>query len=98
LQTCSRCNANSPDTAVVCVNCSADLREYSATTMALKNFIANTRVTSIRVTVADDACPLCYESRGTFPKDSVPHLPHEGCSHGLGCRCKYEPVLSEIYP
>ena len=27
-----------------------------------------------------------------------PTLPVEGCSHGLGCRCYYEPVLTEIYP
>jgi hypothetical protein len=25
-------------------------------------------------------------------------LPVEGCSHALGCRCFYQPVLDEIYP
>jgi hypothetical protein len=74
------------------------LREFSATAVALKKFQGNPRVTSIRINVANDACPLCYEARGTFQKDAVPQLPHEGCSHGLGCRCTYEPVLNEIYP
>jgi hypothetical protein len=74
------------------------LRLFSTTAVALKKFRENPRVTAIRINVAGDACPLCYESRGTFPKDAVPALPHEGCSHGLGCRCAYEPVLAEIYP
>jgi hypothetical protein len=98
LQTCSRCNASSPDTAKNCVNCNADLGEFSVSAVALKKFRENPRVTSIRINVAHDACPLCYESRGTFGKDAVPALPHEGCSHPQGCRCNYAPVLNEIYP
>jgi len=98
LQTCTRCNATSPDSAQECVNCKADLREFSAHAVALKTLQQNPRVTSIRINVAGDACPLCYESRGTFAKDAVPALPHQGCSHERGCRCNYEPVLSEIYP
>ncbi len=98
MQTCSRCNASSPDTATNCTNCKADLHEFSTNAVALKKFRENPRVTSIRINVANDACPLCYESRGTFAKEAAPALPHEGCSHGLGCRCTYEPVLSEIYP
>ncbi len=98
MQSCSRCNANSLDTALHCVNCQADLREFSETAVALKKFQDNARVASVRITVAHDACPLCYESRGTFPKEAVPTLPHEGCSHPNGCRCKYEPVLNDIYP
>jgi hypothetical protein len=66
--------------------------------MALKNFIVNPRVNSIRINAAADACPLCEELRGTFPKNEVPHLPHEGCSHTNGCRCAYEPVLNDIFP
>jgi len=98
MQTCSRCNVSSPDTATVCVNCKSDLIEFSTSAVALKNFRANARVTAVRINVANDACPLCYESRGTFPKDSVATLPHEGCSHNHGCRCTYEPILSDIYP
>lgn len=98
MQTCSLCNASSPDTAKTCLNCQADLNEFSVNAVALKKFRENSRVTSIRINVAHDACPLCYESRGTFEKDSVPTLPHEGCSHPQGCRCNYAPVLNEIYP
>jgi hypothetical protein len=98
LQTCSRCNATSPDTALECVNCKADLKQLSQNAVALKHMINNARVTFIRINVAGDACPLCYESRGTFNKDAVPVLPHEGCSHAQGCRCTYEPVLNDIYP
>jgi hypothetical protein len=71
------------------------LGEFSTTAAALKRLRANPRVKSIRVTVADDACPHCYELLKTYPKDQVPSLPHLGCSHANGCRCFYEPVLEE---
>lgn len=96
MQTCSRCNTSSPDTATECPNCRADLGELSLTSQALKRFIANPRVTSVRISVSAGACPMCYEGRGTFAKDAVPRLPHEGCSHAYGCRCMYEPVLNDI--
>jgi hypothetical protein len=95
MQTCSRCNASSPDHALNCINCNAVLREFSATSMALKRMQTNARIKSIRVSVADDACPHCYELLKTYSKMDVPHLPHEGCSHENGCRCFYEPVLEE---
>ena len=98
MQTCSRCNASSPDTATICNNCKSELSIFSTAAVALKNFRINPRVTAIRINVSYDACPLCYESRGTFPKDTVAKLPHEGCSHNNGCRCTYEPILGEIYP
>ena len=95
MRTCSKCNASSPDAALTCVNCQADLSEFSATAVALKRMQENPRVRSIRVTVANDACPHCYELMKTYIKDQVPHLPHVGCSHENGCRCFYEPVLEE---
>ena len=95
MQTCSICNASSPDDALACVNCTADLREFSATIVALKRMQENPRIRSIRVTVAHDACPYCYELMKTYAKDKVPPLPHAGCSHENGCRCFYEPVLEE---
>jgi hypothetical protein len=95
VQTCSKCNASSPDTTRTCVHCGADLTEFSATAIALKNLRANPRVKAIRVTVANDACPHCYELLKTYPKNEVPPLPHLGCSHENGCRCFYEPVLKE---
>ena len=95
MQTCSKCNATSPDDALACVNCQADLGLFSSTAVALQRFRENPRVRSIRVTVANDACPYCYELMKTYSKDEVPHLPHEGCSHENGCRCFYEPVLED---
>lgn len=98
MQTCSRCNASSPDLALECGNCHADLRELSVNAAALKKFQENPRVTTLRVIAAGDACALCHELSGTFDKMSAPKLPHEGCSHALGCRCAYEPALNDIYP
>lgn len=95
VQTCSICNASSPDTARTCIQCSANLYEYSITTVALKNLVANPRVKAIRVSVAHDACPHCYGFLKTYQKNEVPSLPHPGCSHENGCRCFYEPVLEE---
>ncbi len=98
MQTCSKCNASSLDLALECSNCHANLAQFSTNAVALRQYQENPRVSLIRINVAGDACPLCYEARGTFEKNSVPALPHEGCSHARGCRCTYEPVLNEIYP
>ena len=98
MQTCSKCYAQSPDTTTVCVNCKADLTEYSNTAVALKRLIDNPRVLNIRLVVGNNCCPACREAEGTFTKDNVPNLPVVGCSHALGCQCFYEPMLSEIYP
>ncbi len=95
MQTCSKCNATSPDDALTCVSCNANLIEFSVTSIALKRMQSNPRIRAIRVSVADDACPHCYELLMTYPKNEVPHLPHQGCSHENGCRCFYEPVLEE---
>lgn len=98
MQICTKCQHSSPDTAEVCLNCKAELAEYSATAVALKRMLANPRVSFVRVAVAGDACPACREVQGTYAKEETPRLPVEGCSHALGCRCMYEPVLEMIYP
>ena len=95
MQTCSKCNASSPDNARTCVICNADLQEFSTTAVTLKRLQENPRVRAIRISVAGDACSYCYELLQTYPKDQVPSLPHEGCSHENGCRCFYEPVLDD---
>ena len=95
MQTCSKCNAASPDNSLTCVNCQADLGLFSTTAVALKRFQENPRVRAIRISVANNACSHCYELMNTYPKDEVPRLPHQGCSHENGCRCFYEPVLEE---
>ena len=98
MQVCSKCHHSNPDTVTYCENCEADLREFSNTAIALQRMQKNPRIRYVRISVAHDACPACMELQGTYPKEEVPVLPVEGCSHGLGCRCMYEPVLEEIYP
>jgi hypothetical protein len=98
VQTCSRCNMQSPDTALICSNCQADLGEFSTFAVSLKNMQDNPRVKMIRVSVAADACPACQQAMGAYEKDRVPTLPVEGCSHPNGCRCFHDPILDEIYP
>jgi hypothetical protein len=98
VQTCSKCNAQSPDTASHCVACQSNLNEYSTSAVALKKFQENTRVRDVRLVVNADACPVCASYEGTYQKDEVPKLPIEGCSHPNGCRCFFEPMLKIIYP
>jgi hypothetical protein len=80
------------------VNCQADLSEWSNTAVALKQFKENPRVKYVRLMVDANCCPACHEVEGAYPKDQVPVLPVEGCSHSLGCRCFYLPFLEEIFP
>lgn len=98
MQICSQCHAQSPDEARQCVNCEADLSEFSTTATALKRFQANSRVRYVRIVVAHDCCPACREVEGAYAKNDVPQLPVEACSHPLGCRCFYQPFLDEIFP
>lgn len=98
MQTCTRCQAQSPDDARRCLRCGADLSQESATAVALARLRASKRVARIRLVVAPDCCPACQSVEGTYEKDQVPQLPVRGCSHALGCRCFYAPALSEIYP
>ena len=98
MQTCSKCHSQSPDDANLCTNCQADLNEWSTTAVALKKYKGNPRVQHIYVIVANDCCPACREVEGAYDKDDVPKLPVDGCSHPLGCRCFYQPFLTDIYP
>ena len=98
MQICSKCQAQSPDEAVDCTSCGADLSEWSNTAVSLKRLQQNERVSYVRISVAHDCCPACRQIEGAYAKDAVPKLPVEGCSHGLGCRCYYQPVLEYIYP
>ncbi len=98
MQTCSFCHSKSPDSAHECVNCSADLNQFSTAAVALTRFRENPRVDIIRLVVSDEACPACQEIAGNYPKDEAPALPVRGCSSPDGCRCFYEPLLNVIYP
>jgi hypothetical protein len=98
VQICSKCNHQWPDSTILCENCQADLREDSVRAAALKRLQGNPRVNHVILQVADNACPVCYQMQGAYPKDNAPRLPIEGCSHAHGCRCFYQPELNDIYP
>ena len=98
MQTCSRCQTQSPDSVSVCPKCGSALREFSTTAVAIQKMRDNPRVVNLRLVVANDCCPACQAVEGTYQKDQLPALPVEGCSHAYGCRCFFEPMLDEIYP
>ena len=54
--------------------------------------------TKVRILVHDDCCPVCRHYEGAYDFDDVPVLPMESCSHPLGCRCRYAPVLDRRGP
>ncbi len=65
---------------------------------ALEILRKNPAVKAIRIIVNRDACAACMYVEGTYPPDQVPLLPVPDCSHPLGCRCYYEPLLDDIFP
>ncbi|MFZ2095466.1 MAG: hypothetical protein WAV05_02400 [Anaerolineales bacterium] len=75
-----------------------DIWETSDAAKSLARMQANPRIKYIVIIVPEDACPACQNLTGTYPKDEVPRLPYEECSHPLGCRSYYLPFLDEIYP
>lgn len=98
MQTCTRCSTQSPDLTITCPGCGADMKEFAELAVTLRKFQENPRVIAVNVVIHEDACPACQEIQGTFPKDRVPKIPVEGCSHEHGCRCFYQPLLEEIFP
>lgn len=77
---------------------SGDQWDTSQAAQSLERMKANPRVKYIVIVVPEDACPACQNLTGTYPKDQVPRLPIEECSHPLGCRSYYLPFLDEIFP
>jgi hypothetical protein len=98
VQTCSLCHSQSPDTTIVCSSCQADLSLYSETAVSLQRIQENSRISSARIAVSNDCCPACRQVEGVYEKERILHLPVEGCSHPLGCRCYYQPILDVLFP
>jgi len=98
MQTCSQCHTQSPDSATRCIKCNVELRNFSETALALERIQENPRISYVRVAVNHDCCPACRLVEGAYPKENAPVLPVVGCSHPLGCRCFYQPVLGELFP
>jgi hypothetical protein len=91
-------NQSLSDPAFRLADRSEDMWEASPAAQSLKRMQSNPRIKYIVVIVPEDACPACQNLTGTYPKDQVPPLPLEECSHPLGCRSYYLPYLDEIYP
>jgi hypothetical protein len=98
MQTCTRCQSVSADTAKICHQCGADLTLHSQKAVSLSRFLENPRIGRIRIIAHEDCCPNCSNIEGIWPKDDVPALPVPECSHPDGCRCFYLPELVELYP
>jgi len=98
VQICSVCQTQSSDSTLACPTCKALLSESSEQAVALKKYQKNSRIQPLRVAVSADCCPACRKVEGNYQKEMAPVLPVVGCSHENGCRCFYEPILTEIYP
>ncbi|MES2461872.1 MAG: hypothetical protein V4671_14910 [Armatimonadota bacterium] len=49
-------------------------------------------IRAVRILSAPGCCPVCTIDDREFPLDTVPPLPHAGCTGPRGCRCSYSPV------
>lgn len=93
MRICGNCHRESPDEATACPKCGADLLTESTTAQALRRLRKDGRIQEVRILADRNCCPTCRARALAYPIDEVPALPIEGCSHGSGCRCVYEPVL-----
>jgi hypothetical protein len=64
----------------------------------LERIVRGGIATKVRILANDDCCPICRSVEGAYEFDDVPELPLEGCSHRMGCRCYYAPVLDRRGP
>jgi hypothetical protein len=46
----------------------------------------------VALSPARDACPACVAAGGVYAISDAPTIPVVGCTHGSGCRCRYEAV------
>ena len=73
-------------------------REAEEHAEALKRIVDGGVATKVRILASHDSCPVCKAYEGAYDFDDVPALPMEGCSHPLGCRCHYAPILDRFGP
>ena len=61
----------------------------------LSSYKANSDVlVGVRIMAAGLSCDHCKSMKGDYTFENVPELPHEGCTHPMGCRCCYSPITS----
>jgi hypothetical protein len=88
----------SPSSLTYSANRSEVEWETTDAAQSLRRMQNNPRVKYVVIIAPADACPACANLVGTYPKNEVPRLPFESCSHPLGCHAFYMPYLDEIYP
>jgi hypothetical protein len=48
----------------------------------------------VSILAAGSSCEHCKSMEGDYTFENVPTLPHDGCTHPMGCRCCYSPLTS----
>jgi hypothetical protein len=93
---CANCRQQVADHVTVCPRCKTDLISGSVGARELARLRADGRIRELRILSDRFCCPTCRDAAQVYPIEQVPLLPLEGCSHAVGCRCSYEPVLDVI--
>lgn len=63
----------------------------------LRQYFANRDVIEgIRVYATRNSCEFCKRHAGDFTFETVPILPHPECTHEMGCRCCYAPIVKGL--
>jgi hypothetical protein len=66
---------------------------YSTNKQNLARYKADDIIKKVEILTTDNSCNECQKFNGKkFSLDRVPELPHEKCSHEMGCRCTYIPI------
>lgn len=61
---------------------------YAKHRVEMENYRKLDFVKHIKILATDDSCETCKQlSKKTYKLDDVPELPHEHCTHEMGCRC-----------
>jgi len=51
-------------------------------------------VKKVQISPTETSCSECKKFKGKiYTLRNAPELPHEGCTHELGCRCMYLPII-----
>jgi hypothetical protein len=67
---------------------------YTLNLAHIKNYKQSSVVKGVQVIAADDSCPACKRLDGKkYSLESAIELPHEHCTHEMGCRCTWIAVL-----
>ncbi|MHB0987826.1 MAG: hypothetical protein ACYC3P_04060 [Bellilinea sp.] len=63
---------------------------------SLKNYFENSDVIKgVQILASSDSCSECKKLTGItyLLSEKIPELPHPNCTHEMGCRCTYIPIV-----